>query len=635
MKKIKLLSLFSGIGAFEKGLERLDINYEISATSEVDVHTIISYAAIHCNLKEYEHEFELEKDTELRREHLKSLLLLKNNKPLDVDSLRLVELNALYTACQLMNNLGNIKKIDARKLPKDIDMITHGSPCQSFSAAGRGKGGDRGSGTRSSLMWHTVDIVRHVRPKYVIWENVKGVLFKKHKHNFNLYLDTLKSYGYNNYYKVLNAKDYGIPQNRERVFVVSIRDDIDDKSFKFPTEFDNGLRLKHFLDNEVEEKYYINNKRANKLLKDLKERLSSQDINHCTKSTNIESSIKKKQNQLAQEPIIVASRGRNPDNPSSRKSGLPTKQRLEANSQGVCNTLTSVQKDNLLLEPSVLRYERTEYGKQIRKDYENGELDEKIDNMRELRPRRDGISNTLTTVQKDNLVLEPNELQFVGGIGDKDWAGDDKKLSRNYPQGNRVYSPNGIACSQVSNGGGTGGATGLYLESKTSKEKSPNEILQVNNPNHFSQRVYSKEGVSPTISAGNRGGGKEPCKVIEDNENKLKLFTNLSGEKWDKMQDVNKRVYKDNGLSPTISTCGGGHREPKVCTQYRIRKLTPLECWRLMGFDDEDYWIARRALEETYYNGRDRSNTKMYKMAGNSIVVNVLEEIFKNLFIKT
>ena len=138
--------------------------------------------------------------------------------------------------------------------------------------------------------------------------------------------------------------------------------------------------------------------------------------------------------------------------------------------------------------------------------------------MRELKPREDGISNTLTTVQKDNLVLEPNELQFVGGVGDKDWIGDGKEFSRNYPQGNRVYDIEGLAVSQTANGGGLGGAIGLYLE-----EQTPNE---------------------------------------------LKLFTNLEGGKWDKMQDVNKRVYEENGVSPTITTMGGGHREPKVALSW-------------------------------------------------------------------
>ena len=103
---------------------------------------------------------------------------------------------------------------------------------------------------------------------------------------------------------------------------------------------------------------------------------------------------------------IVAMRGRNPDNPSDRTAGSPTEQRLEVNMQGTSNCLTSVQKDNLVMESQVLTPKRTEYGKQIRKAYESGQIQESRHNMTELEPRQDNVSNTLTTVQKDNLVLE-------------------------------------------------------------------------------------------------------------------------------------------------------------------------------------------------------------------------------------
>ena len=107
-----------------------------------------------------------------------------------------------------------------------------------------------------------------------------------------------------------------------------------------------------------------------------------------------------------QPKVIVASRGRNPQNPSDRTTGNHVEQRLEPNSEGIRNTLTSVQKDNLVLEPAILTPKRTEYGKAIRKAYESGVVQESRHNMTELQPRQDGISNTLTTVQKDNLLLE-------------------------------------------------------------------------------------------------------------------------------------------------------------------------------------------------------------------------------------
>lgn len=105
------------------------------------------------------------------------------------------------------------------------------------------------------------------------------------------------------------------------------------------------------------------------------------------------------------EPCICASRGRPVNNPNSREAGLPTEQRLEINTSGCSNCLTTVQKDNWVIEPCVLTKQRNDYGKQIRKDYENGLVSEKISNMNDLVPRTDGLSNTLTTVQKDNYVI--------------------------------------------------------------------------------------------------------------------------------------------------------------------------------------------------------------------------------------
>lgn len=123
-------------------------------------------------------------------------------------------------------NLGDITQVDASKVGY-ADLLTHGSPCTDYSSAGLQKGGDKESGTSSSLMWHSVDIIKHIRPKFVIWENVKNVLSPKHRHNFEYYISDLKSVGYNSYYKVMNARDYGVPQNRERIFIISIREDID------------------------------------------------------------------------------------------------------------------------------------------------------------------------------------------------------------------------------------------------------------------------------------------------------------------------------------------------------------------------------------------------------------------------
>lgn len=205
---MKVLSLFSGIGAFEKALDRLNIDYELVAFSEIDKYATKSYCAIH-----------------------------------GVDE---------------SMNLGDITKVDENSLPKDIDLITYGFPCQDISLAGKQKGmfNEDGTQTRSGLFFEALRIIEATKPKIAIAENVKNLTGKKFKEQFQIVLESLEAAGYNNYWKVLNAKDYGIPQNRERVFIISIRKDID-KGYEFPKPFPLQLRLKDMLEDEVDEKFYL------------------------------------------------------------------------------------------------------------------------------------------------------------------------------------------------------------------------------------------------------------------------------------------------------------------------------------------------------------------------------------------
>lgn len=203
---LRVLELFAGIGACSKALTNLGIEHEIVDAVEIDKYAVQSFNAIHGT---------------------------------------------------------NFEPQDITKWDKDIecDLIMHGSPCQDFSVAGRGAGGDKDSGTRSSLMYETLRIVEKLRPKYVVWENVKNLLSKKHRHNFDAYLDAMFDLGYENNYKVLNAKDYGVPQNRERVFTISIRKDIY-KGYFFPAPIPLEKRLGDVLEDNVDEKYYLSDKQV-------------------------------------------------------------------------------------------------------------------------------------------------------------------------------------------------------------------------------------------------------------------------------------------------------------------------------------------------------------------------------------
>lgn len=206
---IKILELFGGIGACSKALERLGIEYKVVDYVEIDKYAVASFNALHNT----------------------------NYEPQDI---------------RMWN-----KELD-------VDLIMHGSPCQDFSLAGKQAGGDKDSGTRSSLMYETIRIVEKLKPKYVIWENVKNLISKNHIHNFKEYIKTMEYLGYDNFYQVLNAKDYGIPQNRERVFTVSIRKELG-IDYKFPKKQELKIKLKDLLDENVDESFYLSDERIKKI----------------------------------------------------------------------------------------------------------------------------------------------------------------------------------------------------------------------------------------------------------------------------------------------------------------------------------------------------------------------------------
>jgi len=162
-------------------------------------------------------------------------------------------------------NLGDMTKIDWGKV-RDFDLLFYSTPCTDFSNAGKQAGGEEGSGTRSSILWYTRNAILVKKPKYLIMENVKALVSGKFRDLFIKWCDELTSYGYTNFAQVLNAKDYGIPQNRERIFVVSV---LGDAWFSFPQPVELRLRLKDMLEEKVAEKYYLAQERVDKFVQQL------------------------------------------------------------------------------------------------------------------------------------------------------------------------------------------------------------------------------------------------------------------------------------------------------------------------------------------------------------------------------
>lgn len=458
---MKLLSLFSGIGAFEKALKNIGEDVEVVNFSEIDKYAVKSYCAIH-------------------------------NEPIE-------------------KNLWDITKVNLEELPY-ADLITYGFPCQDISLAGKQQGlyNEDGSLTRSGLFFQAASIIDKVKPKVAIAENVKNLCGKKFKEQFKLILDTLDEIGYNNYWKVLNAKDFGIPQNRERVFIVSIRKDIDNGLFDFPKGFTLTKSLRDVLEESLAEKYYLSDKFIQYL-----ERLKEE----CEKNGNGFGYKPLTENDVA-NTIAAKAQVRSTDTMIQVKqigNVCPTKTRENPNQGRVYDpdylspSLTSMEGGNR--QPFVAAYD--EQNKYIRKD------------------------GCVGTIMTDGSSPKKNSRILI-------WDGYNQKIRKD------------------STNDGT-----LTQNCGADLKRNGQGIITIGNyspSGHDASRIVSVDGVAPTV--------------------------------------------KENHGTVT-----------ETVHYLRIRKLTPLECFRLMGFDDEDFYKAEAVC----------SNSQLYKQAGNSIVVDVLEHIFLQL----
>lgn len=741
METIKLLELFSGVQSQERAIKQLNIPYESVGVCDCDKDVLVSSAAMRFDLEKEMANYDFP-STEVMIEELQWKNIgydFVRQKHTITSRTPITKLRQYYISDKLLKNLGDISKVE--RLPR-ANFVTYSSPCQSFSVAGKLAGAAK-TCTKCGHKWDidfsnpdynykcpmcgnaslestTSGLLQEVQrllsvayennelPEYLMLENVKNLVGKKFIGQFEAWVKWLDSIGYNTYWKVLNGKHYGIPQNRERVFAISIRKDVDDKGFTFPESIPLNTRLKDILEKNVDEKYYLPDDRIEKILNSSfmqeKKRIQMTDVcdtllardwkdpkcvpvdgedinpvrigniydesygtgyagnvwdkdgisptlqtaqggnrqplvideikvvgnympsNHDASRVvdidGIAPTVKENHGTVTAiaEPFVVASRGRNPENPSDRTPGAPTEQRLEPNFSGCTNTLTSVQKDNYVCEPQVLRAERTEYGRAIRKQYESGEVEEKIGNMREMKPRTDGVANTITTVLKDNYVAEPHTEKSL-------WTETQRKMITE------------------------DGDVKRYINSDVVDEFNVGDCADISFPNGYNKANRVFDGYSPAINGTTTQSSfivKEPI-VYDDYNSRISgdqdaintLTTNCGAsaerngvkiiEKVAIIEDQypgsrDARIYEN--YSPTLrQNCGGlevanGEVEDKI--KWRIRKLTSKECWRLMGFTDEDHDRAAKYV----------SASALYKQAGNSIVTSCLVSIFYSLFFK-
>lgn len=427
-KPIRLIELFAGIGSQAKALKNIGANFEHYRIVEFDKYAIASYNAIH--------------DT--------------NFEPLDITKITAKDLGIVET-----------DKYDY--------IMTYSFPCQDLSIAGKGAGMKKGSGTRSGLLWEVERILKECKelPQILLMENVPQVISKKNLKDFREWQLFLEKLGYSNYFELLNAKDFGIPQNRNRCFMVSL---LGDYYYEFPRKQKLKYRLKDFLEDEVDEKYF----------------LTAEMLKSLTDVTN-------------RNGFVRADKFR-PINPL--KKDIAYTITSSSCNRGTDNFIEVFDFDYIDGQPLLKIPEATKKGYALAQE-------------------GDGIDKT--TSDDIAVVVKGN------------------------------YSPSG----------------------------------------HNASRIVDINGIAPTVMENHGTVTAIALKKETGNTSKLKQF--------------DKNIYIDEFNRAFI----------KVGNMfYRIRKVTPKECWRLTGFSDEDFGKAEKV----------NSNSQLYKQAGNSIVVQVLEAIFREFF---
>lgn len=531
MAKIKIGSQFSGVGAFDMALKRLNIDFENVYQAEWDKYARQTY-------------------------------LLNNEAP------------KWYVQ--------DVYDTPIEDIPQ-LDIAMFSPPCQSFSLAGKRQGE---SSDKGILFYESHRFIQKNKPRYFIFENVKGLLSDDGGKTVQKWIDYLggksangnttifpheESVPYHIYYQVMNAKHYGVPQNRERIFIIGIRDDADN-NFSFPKPFHLVKRLKDVLESEVDDKYFLSDKMISYLEKAPRALLFTnryeKEFSNCILANQYKMSTDQEFFKIG------AIRGRQ-TNPNDAEEWVQT---LELNDENVSNNLTTVQKDNVVVMP-----------------YQIGQSDQTF------------AAKSGTLIGKEDQeafcirASQPNGVVVAHKLSGGKW-------DKMHEQSRRVYDVDGVAPPMHTCGGGG-------QEAKILVSENDNWIkggLQENQPKQTN-------GIAPCLtSAMGMGGGHIPIHNYESIQIpeaiKKGYATAYDGDSFYLDRPHQKRGVVQKNMTSTIKTSGN---DLEVFTQNRIRKLTPTEAFRLMDFNEDFKW--------------DVSDSQAYKQAGNSIVVGVLVEIIKKL----
>lgn len=741
-KPIRLIELFGGYGSQAMALKRIGANVEHWKMSEWEISADKAYNSVHNNnnFKNYSKGKSKEK---LARKLYKRGISNDGSTPLTyskINRMNIEQLAQIYNSFCQNQNLGSITNIKGKQLNiVDTDkyeyIMTYSYPCTDISLSGKQMGMKKGSGTRSALLWEVERILSELKnegrelPQILFMENVPQVLSPKNIEEFSNWKDFLSKLGYTNHVQILNAKNYGVAQNRDRCFMFSF---LGEYNYHFPEPIKLKKRLKDYLEKNVDEKYYIKNDKCKKLIDELmkneKKRgiikydipqmvyVRKYDINEKELSLFLRKykTISKKSNKaIAKElniPVTQVEHWFRKDNSFSipdKELWIPLKQCLNIESTEWDEKLLTYEMRESMYEKNNRCYDSNG----IAPTLTSGSADEKIiehnlneknsDNAQKCKAKVIGsiytqnselfgtklmeIAHTLKASKSDVGIVEQIEKPQIEVLG-------------NYMKSNhdatRVVNPDGIAptvreCHGL--------VTAVAIKDKNDKNYAQINILGLLDIKGKDQvrRVYGVDGISPTLNT-MQGGNKQP-KIVEEKEyipgairgrystdgsveqhleQGNKKYTNTittvtkdnvliekGQQKLEKVGQISSdgsqcgSVYSDKGLFPTLSAGCHGYANPHIYTQYRIRKLTPIECGRLMGVSMDD--IIRMVIADnkkandylTYcknnnivYEGKDQmanlekiqglSNSKLYKLYGNSIVVDVMCAMFRNLNIK-
>ena len=274
-KPIRLIELFAGVGSQAMALRNIGANFEHYKISEWEVSATASYKAIHAENDNTDYSLEIE-IAKLPKILFDYGISTDGKEPMTLEQIKRKGekwQRITYNNLRATNNLGSICNFKGEDLEiVDTDsftyLLTYSFPCQDLSVAGKRKGMSKGDNTRSGLLWEVERLLNEVEnlPQVLLMENVPQVIGKKNIEDFHLWQQFLEDKGYSNFLKILNAKDYGVAQNRERCFMVSL---LGEWNYNFPKPIPLTKTMKDYLEDEVDEKFYINNEKAQQLIQQL------------------------------------------------------------------------------------------------------------------------------------------------------------------------------------------------------------------------------------------------------------------------------------------------------------------------------------------------------------------------------